>query len=1185
MWPLLVEPAGTDMPLSRPVLRYVLAAAVLGASFVIAFLGPPRHAEAAAAVLPAGFQEQTVISGLNLPMNLEFAPDGRLFVAEKGGVIKVYDNLADPTPTVFADLSRDTHNLVDRGLLGLALDPQFPTRPYVYVLYTYDAPPGQTAPVWNDDCDAVGGGNGGRCIVTARLSRLTASGNVMTGSEQVLLQGWCNQYASHTIGDLHFGADGALYVSGGDGASYDTADYGQLGNYCSDPPNEGGALRSQDVRTLADPTNLDGTILRLDPNTGAAAAGNPLGGSSDPVARRIVAYGLRNPFRFAIRPGTNDIWLGDVGWNTWEEINRLPNPTASPPTNFGWPCMEGTAAQPGYDAANLSLCESLYAAGTAMGPVYAYNHNERVVPGETCAVGTSSTSGVAFHPASGGSYPAAYAGAAFFADYARNCIWAMLPATPGGLPSPANRLTFVAGAVAPVDLAMGPGGDLYYVSAAGSVRRIRYFPGNQPPSAWIQATPTSGPAPLTVNFDATQSTDADPADRDLLRYEWDFTNNGSVDSTAATPSFTYPAGTHTAKLTVIDTAGARSSATVQIQSGNGVPTARITAPRPSRTWRVGEQITFSGTGFDPQDGPLPAARLRWQLNLHHCSAPLNCHVHPYQSFPGVASGSFIGPEHDYPSYLELVLTVTDSAGLSSTATVRLDPATVDLTFASNPPGTRIAVGPAEGVTPFTRTVIQGSTNSVSAVTPQVSGGTPQIFRSWSDGGGQTHVITAPTTPATYTATFSSATAVQQPATTVRSVDSQEPAYPAGNALDGNLATFWHTRFNGVSPPLPHEIQLDLGTPRAVTSLVYTPRQDAQNGRIGAYEVYLSNDPAAWGSPVATGTFSNSTAQQVARFGAKYGRYVRLRALSSYGGGPWVSVAELSVGASGLPTGALVVRSVSSQEVTGSNGAGTNAADGIATTIWHTRWTDPVAQPPHEIQFDLGLARPVMGLFYTPRQDNSPNGRIGRYEVYVSTDPASWGTAVATGWFANDATQQAVAFPVKMGRYVRVRALSEANGEVWASAAEFNVGVARLPQSTMTIRSVDSQETANYNGVGANVLDGNPGTIWHTQFSAGSPGYPHEIQLDLGASRTVTCLHYLGRQDGTPNGWISGFEVYTSTDGTSWGQPAVTGGWAATGAEKRACFSARTARYVRLRGLSEQGGNPWASAAELNVEGF
>ncbi len=126
----------------------------------------------------------------------------------------------------------------------------------------------------------------------------------MTGSEQVLIHNWCQQYPSHSVGDLKFGADGMLYASSGDGASYDFPDIGQTnGNPCGDPANEGGALRSQDIRTTADPAQLDGTVLRLDPLTGAAAPGNPNSGSADANARRIVATGFRNPFRMTMRPG------------------------------------------------------------------------------------------------------------------------------------------------------------------------------------------------------------------------------------------------------------------------------------------------------------------------------------------------------------------------------------------------------------------------------------------------------------------------------------------------------------------------------------------------------------------------------------------------------------------------------------------------------------------------------------------------------------------------------------------------------------------------------------------------------------------------------------------------------------------------------------------------------------------
>src|SRR5215204_5050514 len=264
---------------------------------------------AAAAGLPVGFQEEIVFSGLTLPTSVRFAPDGRVFVAEKSGIIKVFDNLTDSTPTVFADLRTQVHNFWDRGLLGLALDPAFPTNPWVYVLYSHDAAIGGTAPRWgsvggtSDGCPTPPGATDDGCLVSGRLSRLQASGNTMTGSEQVLIEDWCQQYPSHSVGSLAFGADGALYVSGGDGASFNFVDYGQDGapvNPCGDPPGgapgtvltpptaEGGALRSQDLRTTGDPTGLNGAILRVDPATGQGLPDNPFASSPDANARRIV---------------------------------------------------------------------------------------------------------------------------------------------------------------------------------------------------------------------------------------------------------------------------------------------------------------------------------------------------------------------------------------------------------------------------------------------------------------------------------------------------------------------------------------------------------------------------------------------------------------------------------------------------------------------------------------------------------------------------------------------------------------------------------------------------------------------------------------------------------------------------------------------------------------------------------
>src|SRR5262245_58748610 len=215
----------------RHVFRSPVARAALMLGVVLACLLLP--AASRAATLPSGFQDTVVFSGLNHPTAFRFAQDGRVFVAEKGGAIKVFASLTATTPTLFADLSTQVDDYWDRGLLGLEVDPQFPTNPYIYALYSYDAPIGGSAPVWNDACPTPPGANTDGCMISGRLSRLKAdtSGNQMvSGGEQVLINDWCQQFPSHSIGTLLFGPDGALYVSGGDGASFTNVDYGQFGN-------------------------------------------------------------------------------------------------------------------------------------------------------------------------------------------------------------------------------------------------------------------------------------------------------------------------------------------------------------------------------------------------------------------------------------------------------------------------------------------------------------------------------------------------------------------------------------------------------------------------------------------------------------------------------------------------------------------------------------------------------------------------------------------------------------------------------------------------------------------------------------------------------------------------------------------------------------------------------------------
>ena len=220
----------------------------------------------------------------------------------------------------------------------------------------------------------------------------------MTGSEQVLIHGWCQQYMTHSIGDLAFGPGGALYASAGDGAHPDRVDYGQGGgspgspvpkNPCGDPPGgvgaslsppsaRGGSLRSQSLRRpVGEPRVLPGTIARVDPATGAGLPNNPLASSADANERRIVAGGLRNPFRFTLRPGPTSCGSATSATSTGRRSTACPR-RPTPVKNFGWPCYEGDGPQSSWQATGLSICSSLYAqSGAVTAPFAKYFHPRR----------------------------------------------------------------------------------------------------------------------------------------------------------------------------------------------------------------------------------------------------------------------------------------------------------------------------------------------------------------------------------------------------------------------------------------------------------------------------------------------------------------------------------------------------------------------------------------------------------------------------------------------------------------------------------------------------------------------------------------------------------------------------------------------------------------------------------------
>jgi glucose/arabinose dehydrogenase len=428
--------------------------------------------------LPPGFRDRAVHEGLEQPTSLAIAPTGETFVAERRGTIERFDDRHDRTPTPIADLSDEVMTAGDRGMLAIAVDPGYPERPYLYVAYTHDAPIGGTAPFWGEpgvpyescppeDPYSHAPAN---CLVSSRVARITLGADRLAAGESVIAEDWCQVFPSHSIGDLVFDQRKKLLVSGGEGASYVAADAGREGdppNACGDPPGEGGALRAQDSLTGGDPGGLDGAVARIEPMSGEAAPGNgDAGPGADP---RVVAFGLRNPYRFTIRPGTDELWIGDVGWTRREEINRT---TIGEPADFGWPCFEGSGRNKSYDELNVPICERLYDDPTEVtAPWFSYSQSRHVAKHDRCEPGASAISGIAFDRSR--TWRGRFDGALFFSDEARNCIWTMRP-DDEGVPDPGTVRVFESPSRLPVDL-IGTRRGLYYASITeGTIRRISY---------------------------------------------------------------------------------------------------------------------------------------------------------------------------------------------------------------------------------------------------------------------------------------------------------------------------------------------------------------------------------------------------------------------------------------------------------------------------------------------------------------------------------------------------------------------------------------------------------------------------------------------------------------------------------------------------------------------------------------
>lgn len=404
---------------------------------------------------------ETLYRGLVQPTDIDWSQDGRnLYISQQDGLVRIArDGQLLTTP--FIDIRNQVNGTRDRGLLDIAVHPDFENNPYVYMLFTYDPPE-----VYNNASHTLAGPdrNGNRA---GRLIRVTADAatnytTAVAGSEVVLLGSnstWQNFNAfansttdfneppagilpngtnlrdfiasdseSHTIGSLAFGNDGALYVAIGDGTSYNRVD-----------PR---SVRVQDI------DNLSGKVLRIDPLTGDGLADNPFfNGDAGANRSKVYQLGLRNPFRIAVDSETGQLYIGDVGWTRWEEIN-----SAGPGANFGWPYYEGGSGNsvrtPGYDA--LPEAIAFYNSGQSVtASQYALNHASDGI--------NAIVLGAVYR---GDAYPAEFQGDLFFNDLGQGIVRNANLDANGNVVSVQN---FTTGAQIVVSIQQGPDGTLHYV--------------------------------------------------------------------------------------------------------------------------------------------------------------------------------------------------------------------------------------------------------------------------------------------------------------------------------------------------------------------------------------------------------------------------------------------------------------------------------------------------------------------------------------------------------------------------------------------------------------------------------------------------------------------------------------------------------------------------------------------------
>jgi glucose/arabinose dehydrogenase len=621
-------------------------------------------ASPSAAAPPQDFQTSMVVGdGLDGPSGFAIAPDGRIFVLERAGKIKIVRDghlLAQP----FADLPSEATG--DRGLIGIAFDPGFgDTNNFVYFYYT------------------------GHDLLN-HLVRFDASEDVGTNGPYQLFETQSPSQLLHVGGTVAFGPDGKLYFAVGD---------------------NGNGANAQDL------SNPHGKILRINPD-GSVPTDNPFYGQPGKLGA-IWAYGLRNPWRFQFDPQTGELYGGDVGNFTTEELNHIIKGG-----NYGWPLQEGPCT---------ANCAGL------IDPIYSYPH----YGGYSAAV----TGGPVYR---GTMFPPEYRGKLFFGDYAQGFIkTASLDAN--GNVTAVNDFDTTAGSV--VDIKVAPDGSMYYATYyPGALYRIVFNTTSHEPVANATASVTRGSVPLTVAFSSDGSNDPDG---DPLTYSWDFGDGTTSGEANPTKTFTSK-GVYTVHLTVSSGPDHVSARPIVVQVGIP-PTLTVAAPVDGALYRAGDTITYNAFASDAAGFDLNDADIKTVVRLHHGQ-----HYHPFAGPLTGRAGSFTIPttgEASADTSYEITVTATDGNGLTASKTVTVRPRKSTLTLAASPPGVGLTLDAIPVATPYTVEGVVGFKRDLAAPATAVGAdGTPLQFAGWSDGKVIRHTITTPDADTKYTATYRPATA-------------------------------------------------------------------------------------------------------------------------------------------------------------------------------------------------------------------------------------------------------------------------------------------------------------------------------------------------------------------------------------------------------------------------------------------